>query len=460
MKKLSGFVSCPKTTRMKSVKTLIITMMVIALLMCCTTTNAQSFRFDFGPGKVHSGYTQVLPQTLYLDGKGYGFEFSSGLTGKSYEGKDALRDDYITAEGPFYFSVKLPEGNYNVKVILGDRQGISRTTIKAECRRLMVERSETASGKFNTEEFTVHVKDSLIRPGNTKVRLKAREVSYLHWDDKLTIEFNNTAPKVCAVEVTPAENIPTIFLAGNSTVVDQAEEPWAAWGQMIPAFFQAKKIAVANYAESGETLRAFKGEKRLDKIWSMAKPGDYLFIEFAHNDQKPGGNFLDPFNTYKQTVKEWIGEARKRNIIPVLVTSMNRRSFDSTGHLTNSLGDYPEAMRQAGREEHVAVIDLNAMSKTLYEAWGPEKSIHAFVHFPANSFPNQPKELKDNTHFTTYGAYELSKCVVNGIRQQVPALAKYLKANLPAFDPSHPDRFEDWKLPASAFIGTVKPDGN
>jgi lysophospholipase L1-like esterase len=324
----------------------------------------------------------------------------------------------------------------------------------------MIEKIETAKGKFATAEFTVHVKDTLIRSTNNKVRLKSREINYLHWDDKLTLEFNNRAPKVCAVEISIAENIPTIFLAGNSTVVDQAEEPWAAWGQMIPAFFQPKKIAVANYAESGETLKAFKAEKRLEKIWSLAKSGDYLFIEFAHNDQKPGGNFLDPFTSYKQTLKEWIAEARKRNIIPVLVTSMHRRTFDSSGHITNSLGDYPEAVRQTGKEEGVAVIDLNAMSKILYEAWGPQKSIKAFVHFAANSFPNQPNELKDNTHFSTYGAYQLAKCVANGIKQKIPSLAKYLKKDLASFDPAHPDAYESWLLPASSFVGAIKPDGN
>ena len=89
-------------------------------------------------------------------------------------------------------------------------------------------------------------------------------------------------------------------------------------------------------------------------------------------------------------------------------------------------------MRQTGKEDNVPVIDLNAMSKILYEAWGPEKSIKAFVHFPANTFPNQKEELKDNTHFTSYGAYELAKCIVNGIKQNVPSLAKYLKKNFDA----------------------------
>jgi lysophospholipase L1-like esterase len=327
-----------------------------------------------------------------------------------------LEDDFITSIKPFYFSVKLPDGNYNVRLTVGDKFGTSKTTVKAECRRLMVERIETKKGKFATVEFTVHVKDSIIRPAGVKVKLKSREINYLHWDNKLTLEFNNTAPKICAIEIQKVDNVPTVFLAGNSTVVDQAEEPWAAWGQMIPAFFKPKKIAVANYAESGETLKAFKGERRLEKLWSMSKPGDYLFIEFAHNDQKPGGNHLDPFTTYKQTLKEWIAEARKRQMFPVLVTSMNRRSFDSTGHITNSLGDYPEAMRQTGKEENVLVIDLNAMSKILYEAWGPQKSLKAFVHFPANTFPNQKEELKDNTHFTSYGAYELANKIFLRLR--------------------------------------------
>jgi hypothetical protein len=222
------------------------------------SSNAQNFKFDFGSGKVQPGYTQVLPDTKYTPEQGYGFEFSTGLVSKAYNDKDALKDDYITSDKPFYFSVKLPEGNYNVKVILGDRQGSSVTTIKAECRRLMVEKTVTPKGKFGAVEFTVHVKDSVIRTTNSKVRLKPREVTYLHWDDKLTLEFNNSAPKICAVEISKADAIPTIFLAGNSTVVDQAEEPWAAWGQMIPAFFEPKKIAVANYAESGETLESIQ----------------------------------------------------------------------------------------------------------------------------------------------------------------------------------------------------------
>ena len=431
---------------------------------CCLALTAQdtlTYQFDFGFGKDEPGYTQVLPNTVYSDQRGYGFDFNSSVTTNNYQGNDALKDDYITSDKPFYFSVALPEGNYQVKVLLGDKWGATTTTIKAECRRLMVEKATTKNGQYKEVSFTVHVRDSIIHANSIDtVRLKAREHNYLHWDNKLTLEFSNTAPKICAIEIAPAKEITTIFLAGNSTVVDQAEEPWAAWGQMIPAFFNSNKIVIANYAESGETLKAFEREKRLKKIWSLAKPGDYLFIEFAHNDQKPGGNHLDPFTTYKEKLKEWIAAAKSKQLIPVLVTSMHRRNFDSTGHIINTLDNYPEAMRQVAKEENIPLIDLNAMSKTLYEAWGPERSIKAFVHYPANTFPNQPNELKDNTHFTPYGAYELAKSVAVGMKKAKLGIAKYLKKEVTSFNPAKPDLVEKWNLPQSSFIGLVKPDGN
>jgi lysophospholipase L1-like esterase len=407
-----------------------------------------AWKFDFGPGKTADGYTKVLPSTLYTPELGYGFDFGSAVTGGSAGGRDALHDGFCSSGRPFYFSVKVPEGNYSVTLVLGDQAAATVTTVKAECRRLMVEKQVTRPGEFATVHFTVHVRDSIIRNADGSripVRLKQREYVYLHWDDKLTLEFSNTSPKICAVEIRPVKNLVQVFLAGNSTVVDQADEPWAAWGQMIPAFFKPDGIVIANYAESGETLKAFVGERRLAKVWTMAHPGDYLFIEFAHNDQKPGGNYLEPFTTYKEKLKWYITEARQRGVIPVLVTSMNRRSFDSAGHIINTLGDYPEAMRQTAKEMNTGLVDLNTMSKLLYEAWGPDQSVHAFV---------------DNTHFNNYGAYELARCMVNGIRQGVPGLSKYLKDDIAPFDPAHPDPLESWSLPMSGKVAVAKPDGN
>jgi len=207
-------------------------------------------------------------------------------------------------------------------------------------------------------------------------------------------------------------------------------------------------------------MRSFKGANRLEKIWSMAKPGDYLFIEFAHNDQKPGGSHLDPFTTYMSTLKSWIAEARQRSITPVLVTSMHRRNFNAAGKIVNTLLDYPDAMRKTAADENVLLIDLNAMSKELYEAWGPEKSLKAFVHFPANTFPGQDKKLEDNTHFSTYGAYELAKCVAAAMAATTSTLKSIIHPIFQQYNPSNPLPFEKFYLPMGSLVTAIKPDGN
>jgi lysophospholipase L1-like esterase len=151
---------------------------------------------------------------------------------------------------------------------------------------------------------------------------------------------------------------------------------------------------------------------------------------------------------------------KKKGGKPVLVTSTNRRRFDEKGAIINTLEDYPEAMRQAAREENVPLIDLNAMSKQFYEAMGPENSKKAFVHYPANTYPGQDKPLADDTHFNPYGAYELAKCVVQGIRQNKMDLAKYIIDGLPAFNPAHPDKMNEFHWYESPSSNLLKPDGN
>lgn len=429
----------------------------------CAKAQQQAYKFDFGNGRVKKGYTAVTPDSKFANEKGYGFTKESEVVAVDRGGK-TVNDDYITSAKPFYFSVNLPDGNYDVKIILGDKKGTSATTVRAECRRLFLENIRTAKGKFITETFTVNVRDSLIRDakGNIvkAVKLKPREYEYLHWDNFLTIEFNDSLPKVCAIEITPNKTATTIFLAGNSTVVDQSREPWAAWGQMIPRFFAPGKVAVANYAESGEALNSFLSARRLEKILSLMKPGDYLFIEFGHNDMKQKGPGIGPFTSYKKLLKQYIAEVRKKGGIPVLVTSMHRRSFDTNGKIINTLLEYPDAVRQTAKEENVAMIDLNAMSKILYEAWGPKESVKAFVHYPANTFPGQVTKLEDNTHFNPYGAYELAKCIVKSIQEQDLPLAKLLRSNIPAYDPAKPLEFEKFYWPLSSFLTSSKPDGN
>jgi lysophospholipase L1-like esterase len=445
----------------------IFTLLAFTFFGCTTTkvigrTIQPSYNYDFG-GTARAGFTKVSSAVIYNDATGYGFERGADVSFTIRKG-DALKDGFVSSQKPFYFSVKVPEGNYNVKITLGDQQGASDVAVRAECRRMMINRLQTKPGEIPTVEFTLHIRDSLIRNSAgvySKVRLKSRERDYFHWDNKLTLEFNGSQPKVDAIEITPAAaNLTMVFLAGNSTEVDQAEEPYTAWGQMLPSFFVPEKVVVANYAESGESLSSFIGERRFEKELSLMKPGDYAFVQFGHNDQKQKGPGIGAFTSFKKDLKYYISEVKKKGAIPVLVTSMQRRSFDSTGRIMETLGDYPEAVRQTAKEENVPLIDLNAMSKLMYEAWGPQESLKAFVHFPANTYPGQTKALADNTHFTPYGAYEISKIIVQGIRNNVPALATFIKPGTPVFNPAHPDSYASFYWPASPSTASVKPDGN
>lgn len=412
-----------------------------------------TWKFDFGPGKAASNHVRVAPGIAYEAGRGYGFEPGG-------DGVIALPQGGVTSHTPFLFSVALPEGNYNVTVTLGDRQGESDNTVKAELRRLMLEKVETTRGQIVTRTFTVNVRTPPIASGG-EVHLKARERSgeMRNWDDRLTLEFNGAHPCLQALEIAPAPNALTVYVMGDSTVTDQPDEPWAAWGQMLPRFF-GPGVAVANYAESGESLRSSLGARRLDKVLSVIKPGDYVFLQFGHNDQKERGESVGAFTTYTADLEHYVAEARQRGALPVLVTSMNRRRFDAQGKLVPTLGDYPEAVRRVAHVQNVPLIDLNAMSKTLFETLGPEGTLKAFVHYPANSFPGQTAALKDDTHFNAYGAYELARCVVEGIRANVPALAKHLANDIPRFDPARPDPVTQWSLPASPASTAVKPEGS
>jgi lysophospholipase L1-like esterase len=349
---------------------------------------------------------------------------------------------------PFFFSVPIPEGNYRITVVLGGPQA-SITTVRAEGRRLMLEKIPTQPDASLTRSFDTNVRYPEIagNPANL-VQLKDREQGILNWDHKLTLEFNGDHPSVRSISIEPIPNEPTIYLAGDSTVVDQYFEPWAAWGQMLPRFF-LPGVVIANHAESGETTRSFVTEHRLAKIMTTIKPGDYLFIQFTHNDMKPGAVSLDD---YKTLLADYIAQTRAKGATPVLVTSMNRRTFDATGHITNSFGGYPDAMREVASQQKVTLIDLNAMSKTLFETLGPEGSIKAFMHYPANAYANQTKAIDDDTHFNSYGAYELARCIVHGIRESNLPVAKFLDPAVPDFNPAHPDPQTEFNLPATPIL--------
>lgn len=428
-------------------------LLVATFLSCNAAEQPTSYKFDFGSGKVQKGYTQVTSATTFSNELGYGFDINSSVQDIN-RGGNKLLGDFCTSDKPFFFSVNLPEGNYTVKVTMGDKTETTMTTVRAESRRLMVERAATQPGEYATYSFTVNTRNATIRENET-VRLKAREYGKLNWDDKLTLEFNDERPCVNAIEITKNDDAITLFLAGNSTVVDQDNEPWCGWGQMIPRFFD-ENIAFANYAESGETLASFDGEKRLAKLVTKMKAGDYLFIEFGHNDQKSRN-----ITAYRDNLVKFIETARSKEAHPILVTPMNRRTFDADGKITNSLAGYTDTVQAVGKRYRVPVIELNNVSKIFYEAMGPENSKKAFVHYPANTFPDQTTALADNTHFNPYGGYQLAKCIIECLKTlKQDDILRFLRPEYQPYDPAKPDPFDSFKIPASPTISLVKPEGN
>jgi lysophospholipase L1-like esterase len=412
---------------------------------------ASAAMFSFGTGPVPAGYSQVLPGTRYSAALGYGFEGDAVVTALDRGGPDALRSHFCTSDHPFCFSVAVPEGNYTVIAVLGDLNGESTTTIKSELRRLEVEEQHTDLGQFSTRTFVVNVRTPRFGAGGL-VHLKPREKTgeLRDWDDRLTLEFSGERPCVCAVLVFPAPSVPTLFLAGDSTVCDQPYEPYNSWGQMFPRFF-GPGVAVANHAKSGESLRSFIAEDRLAKLDSLMRPGDYLFIEFGHNDQKETGENVGAFTTYRADLERFVADARRRGVTPVLVTPVSRRTFGDAGKIRNSLGDYPEAVRRLAKEQGVALVDLNAMSTVLYEALGPEKAKALFPTINGRV---------EATHHNDYGSYEIAKCVVEGIVAARLPIADSLLRDTPPFDPAHPDPLEKFAVPASPRASGGVPYGN
>ena len=366
------------------------------------------YKFDFGPGPVAPGYTQVLQSTAYNTVRGYGFTDTTGLTSVDRGAPDNLRRAFITSNKPFTFNANIPNGNYTVTVTLGDDKGTSATTVKAQFGRVVLNKVTTASGAFTQQAFTVNVITG-----------------------QLNLQFAWTAPKIDAVEIQKV-TAPTIFMAGDSTVCDQppmADNPYlsyGAWGQMLTLYLKSG-IAVADYAAAGRTSISFINEGRLDAILRVIKPEDYLFIQFGHNDEHAGSGSY-PFTTYKAALQKYIDGARQHHAIPILVTPVARRSFDSNGKIIDTHGNFPVAMRQLAAADNVPLLDLTALSMSYFQTLGPIGTQSVFLFLKPGQSPDFPNGVSDNTHFSVNGGIQVAQLVAGAIKtQNIQPLASFFK---------------------------------
>lgn len=359
---------------------------------------------------------------------------------------------------PFSFSVAVPDGNYRVTVTIGNKKKAGQTVVRAESRRHYFDVLDTKRGKYETVSFIVN-KHSPKIDDKTNVKLKPREMSYKNWDDSLNLSFCGPMPAVRHIRIEPVEDVTTVFLCGNSTVVDQEDEPWSSWGQVITRWFD-DKVVVANFAESGLSCTSFLVQLRLDKILTQLKRGDYVIVEFGHNDEKEKKPGDGAWYSYSRNLKIFADRVRAAGGNIIYCTPTARRSFNNEGRISNTHGDYPEAMKSVARREQVPLIDLTQMSTTLYETLGEEGSKKVLVHYPAGTFPGQDKPLADNTHFNTFGAWEIAKLVVMGLKQIQSPLVGHLREDWKDFDAARPDNPETFIWHMSAGSNLTKPDGN
>lgn len=410
--------------------------LLFSAMLCALSISASAQSYDIDMTQKHGTYTEAA---------GQGYDFKTSWDGKS--------------KNPFYYSVKVPDGNYKVTVTIGSKKRAAGTVVRAEARRLMLDEVMTKKRKPQTFSFIVNKHSPKIND-KEHVKLKRDEIHSPNWDDRLTLEFNGSAPAVQRIKIERDTTATTIWLCGNSTVVDQPKEPYTSWGQMVPVWFNTN-VAIGNIAESGLTASSFFYQHRLDYILSNMKKGDYVFCEFGHNDQKEKNPGSGAWYNFSFMLKKYIDLVRAKGGNVVFVTPTQRRRFDSSRkHIIETHGDYPDAMRTVAKREHVPVIEVHNMTRTFFEALGYENSKQALVHFPMGTFPYQTKTLADNTHFRPYGAYEISKMVVMGMKELNLPLVKDLRPTWKDYDPAHPDDFKTYKWYMSAQIDTRKPDGN
>jgi len=223
----------------------------------------------------------------------------------------------------------------------------------------------------------------------------------------------------------------TIFMIGNSTIADKPYgygNPEKGWGQVFPLYFKGG-IRIENHAVNGRSTKSFLNEGRWEVIREKIKPGDYVIIEFGHNDAKKEDTtrYAEANTTYRWNLEKYVDETREKGGIPILATPIVRRRFDNQGRFYNVHGDYPKVVREVAKEKNVILFDLHAKSYVLLVTYGEENSKQLFLHIKPWLYPTLPDGLIDDTHFSGTGAFRMCDLAAEEIKSKVPELAKYLK---------------------------------
>lgn len=231
-------------------------------------------------------------------------------------------------------------------------------------------------------------------------------------------------------EKTEIKNV-AIYSIGDSTMADKPNpkvNPERGWCQILPSFLN-DNVTLENHAVNGRSSRSFITEKRWQKVYNKLKKGDYVFIQFGHNDQKENSpkRYTNPNTAYRNNLIKFIKETREKEANPVLFTSIVRRNFNSDSTLVDTHGNYPLQVRLIAREYKVPLIDLQYLTEKLEESYGFEASKKLHLHYAPNEISYYPKGKIDNTHLSVLGATEVSKLAINSLTKNINAFHKFLK---------------------------------
>jgi lysophospholipase L1-like esterase len=221
-----------------------------------------------------------------------------------------------------------------------------------------------------------------------------------------------------------------VYLAGDSTMAEKKPEkrPETGWGEMLQQYFDQRKVKIENHAQNGRSTKTFMRENRWQAIVNKLKKGDYVFVQFGHNDQsKDKGERYTPPEDFKKNLMQFVADVRAKKANPILLTPVMRRRFDKDGKFYDTHGDYPDLTRSVAKDLKVPLIDMHRASEKLIVQYGAENSKKLFLILQTGESPNYPKGLDDNTHFSPIGAEEMTKLAIAGIRETKIGLRKYLK---------------------------------
>jgi lysophospholipase L1-like esterase len=210
------------------------------------------------------------------------------------------------------------------------------------------------------------------------------------------------------------------------------KRPETGWGEMLGQYFRPDEVRIANRAMNGRSTRTFIAEGRWRAITDSLVAGDYVFIQFGHNDEsKDKVDRYTPPDDFKANLTRMVKDARAKGALPVLFTPVRRRKFDSAGRLEDTHGEYPDLTRAVATQEHVPLIDMHESSADVLSSYGADSSVKLFLQVEAGENPNYPQGVHDNTHFRPLGAELMARLAVDGIRELKLGLADHLKSSRP-----------------------------